>query len=122
MEALIVAKPSIKLIGFATNVTLYDVQHNKTTIKLASDFLDRGSEVKNCINEREMFGISTDPEDYNPENDPFEFFIGIEVFSDEYIPEGMVFREIPENTYVVFTFKGQPKMQVLCTLTSIQPG
>ncbi|MDB4865949.1 MAG: hypothetical protein JWR03_282 [Cohnella sp.] len=106
MEAVIVDKQAMKLIGLATNVTLYDVQQNKITIKLASNFLERRPEVKNCIHEREVFGISTDPEDYNPETDPFEFFIGVEVSSDENMPEGMVFREIPANTYALFTFKG----------------
>ena len=34
MEAIIIDKPAMKLIGLATNVTLYDVQQNRTTIKL----------------------------------------------------------------------------------------
>lgn len=106
MEAVIVDKPIMKLIGLATNVTLYDVQQNKTTLKLASKFLERRVEIKKCINDREVYGLSTDPEDYNPETDSFEFFIGIEVSSNEDVPEGMVFREIPANTYVLFTFKG----------------
>ncbi|BBH24515.1 hypothetical protein Back11_58600 [Paenibacillus baekrokdamisoli] len=106
MQAVIVDKPSMKLIGLATNVTLYDVQQNKTTIKLASNFLERRAEVINGINEKEVFGVSTDPENYNPETDPFEFFIGIEVSANENIPDGMVYREIPVNTYALFTFKG----------------
>lgn len=106
MEAVIVDKQLIKLIGLATNVTLYDVQQNKTTLKLGSNFLERRAEIKNCINEREVFGLSTDPEHYNPETDSFEFFMGIEVSSNENLPEGMVVREIPASTYVVFTFKG----------------
>lgn len=106
MEAKILEKPAMKIIGLSTNVTLYDVQQNRTTLKLAANFLQRRSEIKNCINQREVFGLSMDPEDYNPETDPFEFFVGIEVSSNEDIPEGMVFREIPANTYVLFTFKG----------------
>lgn len=106
MEARIVEKPTMNLIGLSTNVTLYDVQQNRMTLKLAANFLERRPEIKTCINEREVFGLSTDPEDYNPETDSFEFFVGIEVSSNEYIPEGMVFREIPANTYVLFTFKG----------------
>ena len=39
----------------------------------------------------EYFGFSTDPQNYNPEIDSFEFFIGNEVSSNEDIPEGMVF-------------------------------
>jgi AraC family transcriptional regulator len=106
MEAKITEKPAMKLIGLATNVTLYDVQQNRTTLKVAANFLQRRSEIRNCVNERELFGVSTDPENYNPDIDPFEFFIGIEVTSNGEIPEGMVYREIPANTYVLFTFKG----------------
>ncbi|NOU88577.1 hypothetical protein GC102_22890 [Paenibacillus sp. LMG 31460] len=106
MEALIINKPDLKLIGLATNVTLHDVQQNKTTIKLAYNFIDRRAEVTNCINEIEVFGISTDPEDYNPETDQFEFFIGVEVSSNKDIPNEMVYREIPANLYAMFTFKG----------------
>jgi AraC family transcriptional regulator len=46
MEANILEKPAIKLIGLSTNVTLYDVQQNKTTIKLAANFLQRRSEIR----------------------------------------------------------------------------
>ncbi|WP_308639827.1 GyrI-like domain-containing protein [Paenibacillus silvisoli] len=106
MQAQLIDKPSMKCIGLAVDVTLYDVQQMKTTIKLAAEFLARRSEVVNAVNEREMFGLSTDPEDYDPETDPFEFFIGVEVSSDEQLPDGMVYREIPSNTYAVFTFKG----------------
>lgn len=106
MEAVIVEKHVMKLMGLATKITLYDVQQNKTTLKLASSFLERRAEIINSVNENEVFGISTDPDDYDPETDQFEFFIGIEVSSNEDIPVGMVFREIPANTYVLFTFKG----------------
>ncbi len=106
MEAIIIDKPAMKLIGLATNVTLYDVQQNRTTIKLGYNFMDRRAEITNSINGKEVFGISTDPEDYNPETDQFEFFIGVEVSSNENIPDGMVYRELPANTYALFTFKG----------------
>lgn len=106
MEAIIIDKPAMKLIGLATNVTLYDVQQNGTTIKLGYNFIDRRAEIINSINGKEVFGISTDPEDYNPEIDQFEFFIGVEVSSNENIPDGMVYRELPANTYALFTFKG----------------
>lgn len=106
MEAIIIDKPAMKLIGLAMNVTLNDVQKNRMTIKLGYKFMDRRAEVTNLINGKEVFGVSTDPEDYNPETDQFEFFIGVEVSSNENIPDGMVYRELPSNTYVLFTFKG----------------
>ncbi|MCY9667989.1 GyrI-like domain-containing protein [Paenibacillus alginolyticus] len=106
MESLIIEKPAMILAGLSTKVTLNDVLSNKTTLKVASNFLERRAEIKNCINEREVFGLSTDPEDYNPETDQFEYFIGIEVSANDGIPDGMDYREIPANTYVLFTFKG----------------
>src|SRR5262245_33789099 len=106
MKATIIEKPAMSLIGLAANVTLNDVIQNRTTLKLSANFMERRSEVENCNNEREVFGLCTDPEDYDPETDPFEFFIGVEVTSAEDIPDGMVVREIPANTYVLFTFKG----------------
>jgi AraC family transcriptional regulator len=106
MEAVIVDKPAMKLIGLAAIVTLYDVQQNRTTINLGSNFMDRRAEITNYINGKAVYGISTDPEDYNPETDLFEFFIGTEVSSNENIPDGMVYREIPANKYAIFTFKG----------------
>ncbi|WP_274365774.1 GyrI-like domain-containing protein [Paenibacillus thermotolerans] len=106
MEALIVDKPAMKLIGLAKKVTLHDVIENKATLEVAATFLERKPEIKNCINESEVFGLSTDPENYNPETDQFEFFIGIEVSSNDNIPDEMVYREIPANTYVLFSFQG----------------
>ncbi|MCC3373735.1 GyrI-like domain-containing protein [Cohnella sp. REN36] len=106
MESTIIQKPAMRLVGLATKVTLYDVQQNRTTLKLSAEFMERKAEVINCINEREVFGLCTDPEEYDPETDPFEFFIGVEVSSNGDIPKGMVVREIPAHTYVLFTFKG----------------
>jgi AraC family transcriptional regulator len=106
MEALIVEKPMLRLIGMAVQVTLHDVQINKTTLQLSSEFIQRKAEIMNGLNGRVMFGVSTDPDHYNPDTDPFEFFIGQEVSSDSDIPDGMVYRELPANTYVSFTFQG----------------
>ena len=68
--------------------------------------MNRRAEIINSINGKEVLGSSTDPEDYHPETDQFEFFIGVEVSSNENIPDGMVYRELPANTYALFTFKG----------------
>jgi AraC family transcriptional regulator len=106
MEARIIQKPVMTLVGLAINVTLKDVQESKITHTLAYTFMDRRAEIVMCSNNKEFFGISTDPEDYNPDTDVFEYFIGVEVSSMEHIPNGMVYRKIPTNTYVNFTFKG----------------
>lgn len=105
MEAKIIERHGLALIGMSCHVTLLDVQ-NRVTIQLAEKFLSRKSEILNTINPNVMYGLSTDPEHYNPETDQFEYFIGIEVSSVEALPEGMVHREIPKNQYVMFTFKG----------------
>jgi Uncharacterized protein conserved in bacteria len=107
MEAIIIEKQAMKLAGLAAKVTLHDVLANKTTLQLASNFYKRKAELVNGLNEVVVFGVSTDPEDYNPDTDEFEYFIGMEVSSQEELPDGMVYREIPANTYVLFTFKGR---------------
>ncbi|WP_123040554.1 GyrI-like domain-containing protein [Cohnella candidum] len=105
MEFKIINKERKLLIGLACDVTLAEVQ-DRVTINLAEQFMSRRSEIKNVINTREVFGVSTDPEDYNPDTDQFEFFIGVEVNSLTEIPKDMVCKEIPSNEYVVFAFEG----------------
>ncbi len=106
MKALMIEKPALRLIGMAVQVTLRDVQISKATLRLSSEFIERQGDIQKRLNERVMYGVSTDPEHYNPETDPFEFFIGQEVSSDSDIPDGMVYRELLANTYVSFTFQG----------------
>ncbi|XEC96750.1 GyrI-like domain-containing protein [Paenibacillus tarimensis] len=106
MESKIIQKPEMTLVGLAANVTLKEIQEEKTTYKLGSTFMGRRSEIMECSNSKEVFGVSTDPEKYDPDMNAFEFFVGVKVPSLHQIPEGMVVRKIPANTYVQFTFKG----------------
>jgi AraC family transcriptional regulator len=106
MEAKMIRREGMLLVGMACDVTLEDVQTKRMTINLAEQFMARRSEIKHVINTKEVFGLSTDPENYNPETDKFEYFIGVEVSLSKELPEDMVFREVPKNEYIVFTFKG----------------
>jgi len=105
VEAKLIQRQGMLLAGMACNVSLKDVQ-KRVTIHLAEKFMARKSEINNIMNTREVFGLSTDPENYNPDTDKFEFFIGVEVSATTDLPIDMVFREVPKNEYVVFTFKG----------------
>lgn len=105
MESKIIQRDGLLLAGLAANVTLGDVEAG-LTIRLGELFNARRSEINNEINAREHFGLSTDPDNYNPETDTFEFFIGVEVSSTDNLPDGMVYREVPKSEYVVFTFEG----------------
>ncbi|PWV94499.1 putative transcriptional regulator YdeE [Paenibacillus cellulosilyticus] len=105
MESRIVERKGMLLAGLAANVTLGDVESG-LTIQLSEQFNTRRSEINNEINTREVFGLSTDPENYNPETDKFEFFIGVEVAAAEELPDGMVYREVQPSEYVVFSFEG----------------
>lgn len=105
MNFKIINKDRKLLVGLACNVTLAEVQ-DRATINLAERFMSRKSEIKNVINTKEVFGVSTDPMDYNQDTDQFEYFIGVEVNSLAEIPEDMIYKEIPSNEYVVFTFEG----------------
>jgi AraC family transcriptional regulator len=106
MEAKIIRREGMLLVGMACDVTLEDVQTKRMTINLAEQFMARKSEINHVINTREVFGLSTDPENYDPETDKFEYFIGVEVSSSKELPKDMVYREVPKNEYIVFTFKG----------------
>jgi len=101
----IIQRDGLLLAGLAANVKLGEVEAG-LTIRLGEQFIARRSEIKNEINSREVFGLSTDPDNYNPETDKFDFFIGVEVSSIDNLPDGMVYREVPSNEYVVFTFEG----------------
>lgn len=103
MEPVVVERKAMKFIGLAKNVTLAEAAEKGVKV---SDVMKRREEITNCINQEEVFGLFTDPDDYNPETDEFEFFIGLEVSSNENIPQGMVYREVPANTYARFTYQG----------------
>ncbi|MFK7694667.1 GyrI-like domain-containing protein [Paenibacillus sp. HJGM_3] len=106
MEAIIVNRPALRLVGLAVQVTLQEVLQDRTTFKLGSAFMSRKGEIMSIAEGNTVYGLSTDPEGYDPDTDPFEYFIGMEVTSTRTIPDGMVVREIPANTYAVFTFQG----------------
>lgn len=106
MEVKIVKRPSLQLIGLSCHVTLTEVKEEKRAQKLFIEFMTRKSEIQSCINHTQVFGVSTDPENYNQDTDTFEFFVGVEVSVLDDVAAGMVTKTIPENDYVVFTFKG----------------
>lgn len=106
MDARIIHRAGMTLVGMATNVTLREVQDDKTTYSLANAFMNRQAEISLRSNIKEVLGLSTDPERYDPDTDEFEFFIGVEVSSPQDKPAGMIVRTIPANHYVAFTFKG----------------
>ncbi|AEI41551.1 hypothetical protein KNP414_02993 [Paenibacillus mucilaginosus KNP414] len=65
-EAVIMDKPALKFIGLAAEVTLYDVQFNKTTLKLVAHFHSIRCKIKRSMNDGVAYGLSTDPENYRP--------------------------------------------------------
>lgn len=104
MKSTITERPAMLLVGMAINVKLG--QEGRPGFKLASTFFDRKSEIGSRLNDTDVFGVSTDPENYNVEKDKFEYFIGVEVSDAEHVPEGMVIRKLPANEYVAFRFHG----------------
>jgi AraC family transcriptional regulator len=79
MEFKITQRTDILLVGMGIDVTLTEVQTSKKTKEHAERFINRRTEINHFVNNREVFGLSTDPENYNPSKDKFEYFIGIEV-------------------------------------------
>lgn len=69
MEASMIEKSEMVLIGLAIDVTLSEVQHeNRPTYSLAAEFMRRRAEIELCINDKEVFGLSTEPGQLRPGN------------------------------------------------------
>src|SRR3954454_8049679 len=104
MEASITHKSAMRFVGLATTLTLTEVQAaQRPTYALARRFMARKAEVLRCRHPQVVVGLSTDPADYEPATDRFEYFIGVEVSSLTHVPLGMVVRAIAAQTYVKFT-------------------
>ena len=100
LKAKINTKDTFKVIG----LKYYGENQNKEITKLWDDFLPKMDSIKNRINLSTCYGICYPEEDHTKKN--FEYIAAVEVSDIDDIPEGMVGRTIPKQTYAVFTHKG----------------
>jgi len=103
MEAKIVSKEAIKVIGMSVRTT----QKENTIPQLWNRFNPLACSIKNQVVPGVALGICphTDMKDFNEETE-FEYIAGMEVTSLTDIPEGMLSYEVPAQRYAVFTHKG----------------
>lgn len=96
MEPKIITKPAFKVVGLLQN---HD-QDNVTQIpELWDSFVPRVASIPNRKGSH-YFGVC-ELVDLNNVN--FDYIASVEVTENQTPPEGMVYREIPENLYAVFT-------------------
>ncbi len=71
--------------------------------KLWDEYMRRMGEIKNRIDEKVGYGVSTP---HDPESKKFTYLAGVEVSDDSNVPEGMTSIAIRSGKYVVFIHKG----------------
>lgn len=107
MEYELIELPQLTFAGLAMNVMLADIGGpGRPTHALAAAFAARRSELGSAVLGGETFGLSTDPEPYDQDADPFEYFVGAEAADGSNLPDGIVCRTVPAGMYVKFTFRG----------------
>lgn len=103
MKDKLLKRPEMTLLGLACNVSLEEGATGNSARQLVEQFFARRDELTNCINTNEVIGVLTNPEAVGAGEASMDYFIGAQVYLSNDIPEGMVYRLIPENEYVVFT-------------------
>jgi AraC family transcriptional regulator len=100
MEPKIVTKPAFKAVGLS-----YIGKNEQGEIpKLWGDFNARCDEIPDTING--AYGLCFSNIEGASEGE-FEYVAAAEVQNDHTIPDDMVYREVPEYKYAVFTHQGK---------------
>ncbi|MFP4498138.1 MAG: GyrI-like domain-containing protein [Vulcanimicrobiota bacterium] len=106
MKPEIVKKDAFKVVGMKTKFTM----NNNTIAQLWGQFFPRMAEIQNVVNPGVAYGVCEADSDVDIEKttDDTEFteIACLEVSSFDQIPEGMVTKVIPANTYARFTHRG----------------
>lgn len=101
METQIVNKPAFKAIGLS-----YVGKNEQGEIpQMWGQFIPRINEPKR-INPSASYGLCFSEVEGAAAGE-FEYVAAVEVADDEFIPEGMVCREVPAHKYIVFTHHGK---------------
>ncbi len=101
MEPQFVTKPAFKAVGLSY---VGKNQHDEIG-QLWGRFIPRLNEPKR-INPSVSYGLCfTEVKD--AKEGEFEYVAGVEVADDQHLPAGMVYREVPEQKYAVFTHHGK---------------
>jgi predicted transcriptional regulator YdeE/DNA-binding transcriptional MerR regulator len=101
MEPKIVTKPAFKAVGFS----YIGKNQNDEIGQMWRRFIPHLNEPQR-INPTASYGLCFS-EVKNAQEGEFEYVAAVEVANDHNIPEGMVYREVPECKYAVFTHHGK---------------
>ncbi len=93
MEPKIVTKPAFTVVG----MLYHGKNENNEIAQMWSEFMPRVKEIEH-MGLQNAYGVCGPHE----EEDVFQYVAGFEVDSVADIPEGMVSRQVPEQTYAVF--------------------
>ncbi len=100
MEPKFVTRPAFNVVG----LSYVGKNENQEIAQMWNVFNQRDDEIK-AIDRSQAYGLCFDAIDH-PDEAYFEYVSGREVANDQDIPEGMVYREISEHRYAVFTHEG----------------
>ncbi len=101
MEPKIIKRPAFKAVGMS-----YVGKNEQGEIpQMWGVFNPRAHEIK-MSSEEEYFGLCFSKVEGAKEGE-FEYVAAAQVASDQDIPAGMVYRQVPEYTYAVFTHHGK---------------
>jgi predicted transcriptional regulator YdeE/DNA-binding transcriptional MerR regulator len=101
MDPKIITKPAFKTVGLSY---IGKNQHDEIG-KMWGQFIPRINEPKR-INPQTSYGLCFS-EVKGAKEGEFEYIAAVEVADDKNIPAGMVYREVPEQKYAVFTHHGK---------------
>ncbi len=102
LEPKILKKEAFTVVGMEC-VTTMEENNSKGVIKnLWCDFMKRYKEIKNIKNPEISYGLCSMVDDKGK----FSYVAGYEVDKTDEIPEGFVFKNVPECDYAVFTHEG----------------
>lgn len=109
-------KPEIRTVGpLKLAGLLYEGNNeNHELAGVWATFMKRTHELKNVIDPTSLYGMCEPVVDDLRDLDFHTFYditylVALEVSSDEYLPEGMTYWEIPEQKYAMFTHTGDVK-------------
>ncbi|HEX37595.1 MAG TPA: AraC family transcriptional regulator [Candidatus Cloacimonetes bacterium] len=69
------------------------------------DFMGQEDQIQNMASDTEAWGVSYNM-DYSGSSMAFTYFVGAEVTSTDFVPEGMIVHVVPASKYAKFTHYG----------------
>jgi len=106
MTVKIVERERTRMMGLKVETLLKDTKEQMIIPKLQQTFNERLGEIPNSIGLPVTYGVFVDPPNYDPDTDLFSWIAGVEVNKEQDQVNDMVFYEIPEGTYAMYSYEG----------------